>query len=167
MLTGLDSMAADLGILLAITAMLSWGVADFLAKKAIDKIGYKTIYSYKPSLSRFFPSCSSQFFLQNALFSPRVSWHNCFRRRHGSHRLHFHVQRLRKRQRLRCSSDHRQLVSHNSPTSSSFSSRKHLTRCKSSASSQYFIGFFSPRQTLPTQKKYQTEAGGQREPRMP
>ena len=35
-------MAADLGIFLAVTAMLSWGVADFLAKKAIDKIGYKT-----------------------------------------------------------------------------------------------------------------------------
>ncbi len=35
-------MALDLGILFAITAMLSWGVADFLAKKAIDKIGYKT-----------------------------------------------------------------------------------------------------------------------------
>ena len=35
-------MALNLGILLAITAMLSWGVADFLAKKAIDQIGYKT-----------------------------------------------------------------------------------------------------------------------------
>ena len=35
-------MALDLGILFAVTAMLSWGIADFLAKKAIDKIGYKT-----------------------------------------------------------------------------------------------------------------------------
>ena len=35
-------MAADEGILFAITAMCSWGVADFFAKKAIDKIGYKT-----------------------------------------------------------------------------------------------------------------------------
>ena len=35
-------MALDIGILFAVTAMLSWGVADFLAKKAIDKIGYKT-----------------------------------------------------------------------------------------------------------------------------
>ena len=35
-------MALDLGILFAITAMLGWGIADFLAKKAIDKIGYKT-----------------------------------------------------------------------------------------------------------------------------
>ncbi len=35
-------MALDLGILLAVTAMLSWGIADFLAKKAIDKVGYKT-----------------------------------------------------------------------------------------------------------------------------
>ena len=35
-------MALDLGIFFAVTAMLSWGVADFLAKKAIDKIGYKT-----------------------------------------------------------------------------------------------------------------------------
>jgi len=33
-------MDARIGILYAITAMLSWGVADFLAKKAIDKIGY-------------------------------------------------------------------------------------------------------------------------------
>ncbi|MGA3060057.1 MAG: DMT family transporter [Candidatus Bathyarchaeia archaeon] len=34
--------ALDLGILLAIIAMMSWGVADFLAKIAIDKIGYRT-----------------------------------------------------------------------------------------------------------------------------
>jgi drug/metabolite transporter (DMT)-like permease len=33
-------MDAKIGILFAITAMLSWGVGDFLAKKAIDKIGY-------------------------------------------------------------------------------------------------------------------------------
>jgi len=35
-------MAFDLGIVFAITAMLSWGVADVFAKKAIDKVGYKT-----------------------------------------------------------------------------------------------------------------------------
>ena len=35
-------MTLDLGILLAVTAMLGWGIADFLAKIAIDKIGYKT-----------------------------------------------------------------------------------------------------------------------------
>jgi drug/metabolite transporter (DMT)-like permease len=34
-------MALDVGILLAVTAMVSWGVADFLAKKAIDQVGYK------------------------------------------------------------------------------------------------------------------------------
>ncbi len=34
-------MALALGILFAITAMLSWGTADFFAKKAIDKLGYK------------------------------------------------------------------------------------------------------------------------------
>jgi len=35
-------MALEFGILLAVTAMMSWGIADFLAKKAIDKVGYKT-----------------------------------------------------------------------------------------------------------------------------
>jgi len=35
-------MALNSGILLAITAMLGWGVADFLAKKVIDQIGYRT-----------------------------------------------------------------------------------------------------------------------------
>jgi len=35
-------MALEIGILFAITAMLSWGTADFFAKKAIDKVGYKT-----------------------------------------------------------------------------------------------------------------------------
>jgi drug/metabolite transporter (DMT)-like permease len=35
-------MALDSGILLAVAAMVSWGVADFLAKKAIDQVGYKT-----------------------------------------------------------------------------------------------------------------------------
>jgi uncharacterized membrane protein len=35
-------MALDFGIALAVAAMVSWGVADFLAKKAIDQIGYRT-----------------------------------------------------------------------------------------------------------------------------
>jgi len=35
-------MALGLGIVLAVAAMVSWGVADFLAKKAIDQIGYRT-----------------------------------------------------------------------------------------------------------------------------
>jgi drug/metabolite transporter (DMT)-like permease len=35
-------MALDLGIMLAVAAMVSWGVADFLAKKAIDQVGYRT-----------------------------------------------------------------------------------------------------------------------------
>jgi len=34
-------MALDWGIALAVAAMVSWGVADFLAKKAIDQIGYR------------------------------------------------------------------------------------------------------------------------------
>jgi transporter family protein len=34
-------MELDIGILLAIVTMLSWGIADFFAKQAIDKIGYK------------------------------------------------------------------------------------------------------------------------------
>jgi len=33
-------MSVGIGILLAIMAMISWGIGDFLAKKAIDKIGY-------------------------------------------------------------------------------------------------------------------------------
>lgn len=33
-------MAIEVGIIFAIAAMLSWGIADFLAKKAIDRIGY-------------------------------------------------------------------------------------------------------------------------------
>ena len=33
-------MALEIGILFAVTSMLSWGLADFFAKKAIDKIGY-------------------------------------------------------------------------------------------------------------------------------
>jgi drug/metabolite transporter (DMT)-like permease len=35
-------MALEIGILFAIITMLSWGTADIFAKKAIDKIGYKT-----------------------------------------------------------------------------------------------------------------------------
>ena len=35
-------MAIAIGILFALTAMLSWGTADFFAKKAIDWVGYKT-----------------------------------------------------------------------------------------------------------------------------
>ena len=35
-------MALDWGIALAVVAMVSWGVADFLAKKAIDQVGYRT-----------------------------------------------------------------------------------------------------------------------------
>jgi len=34
-------MTLDVGIVLAVAAMVSWGVADFLAKKAIDQIGYR------------------------------------------------------------------------------------------------------------------------------
>jgi len=34
-------MALDVGIILAVAAMVSWGVADFLAKVAIDRVGYK------------------------------------------------------------------------------------------------------------------------------
>jgi uncharacterized membrane protein len=34
-------MALEFGILFALTAMLSWGTADFFAKKAIDKVGFK------------------------------------------------------------------------------------------------------------------------------
>lgn len=33
-------MVIEVGILFAITSMLSWGIADFFAKKAVDKIGY-------------------------------------------------------------------------------------------------------------------------------
>ena len=40
--SGRGRMALDLGIALAVAAMVSWGVADFLAKKAIDQIGYRT-----------------------------------------------------------------------------------------------------------------------------
>jgi len=35
-------MALAIGILFAIIVMLSWGTADFFAKKAIDRVGYKT-----------------------------------------------------------------------------------------------------------------------------
>ncbi|MGA2681896.1 MAG: hypothetical protein ABSF44_08870 [Candidatus Bathyarchaeia archaeon] len=35
-------MAFDYGILLAITAMIGWGFADFFAKIVTDKVGYKT-----------------------------------------------------------------------------------------------------------------------------
>ena len=35
-------MALATGILFAVVALLSWGTADFFAKKAIDKVGYKT-----------------------------------------------------------------------------------------------------------------------------
>lgn len=34
-------MAIEVGVVFAILTMLSWGIADFLAKKAIDRIGYK------------------------------------------------------------------------------------------------------------------------------
>ena len=61
-------MALDLGILLAITAMISWGIADFFAKKAIDKIGYKTSISSQSncSLSSSCHFCNPV--LQNAFF---------------------------------------------------------------------------------------------------
>ena len=35
-------MFLALGILLAITAMLSWGTSDFFAKVSIDSLGHKT-----------------------------------------------------------------------------------------------------------------------------
>ena len=36
------AMTLDIGILFAVTTMLSWGISDFFAKQAINKIGYKT-----------------------------------------------------------------------------------------------------------------------------
>jgi drug/metabolite transporter (DMT)-like permease len=35
-------MALALGILFALIAMLSWGTADVFAKKAVNRVGYKT-----------------------------------------------------------------------------------------------------------------------------
>lgn len=35
-------MVLETGIFFAIITMLCWGIADFLAKKAIDRVGYKT-----------------------------------------------------------------------------------------------------------------------------
>jgi drug/metabolite transporter (DMT)-like permease len=61
-------MALDFGILLAVTAMLSWGVADFLAKKAIDQVGYKTSIVLNQAIS-FIPVVFIAF-----LFFKAPSW---------------------------------------------------------------------------------------------
>jgi hypothetical protein len=49
-------MILEIGILLAIATMLSWGVADFFAKKAIDKTGYRTslVISHSVTIVRYF-----------------------------------------------------------------------------------------------------------------
>ncbi|MGD0995508.1 MAG: DMT family transporter [Candidatus Bathyarchaeia archaeon] len=44
-------MTLEIGILFAITTMLSWGVADFFAKKAIDKTGYRASLVINQSVS--------------------------------------------------------------------------------------------------------------------
>lgn len=44
-------MTLEIGILLAIGTMLSWGVADFFAKKAIDKTGFKVSLWINQSVS--------------------------------------------------------------------------------------------------------------------
>ena len=51
---GRGHMSTELGIVLAFTAMASWGVADFLAKKAIDQIGYRTSIIINQTVA-FFP----------------------------------------------------------------------------------------------------------------
>ena len=44
-------MTLETGILFAISTMISWGVADFFAKKAIDKTGYKASLAINLSVS--------------------------------------------------------------------------------------------------------------------
>ncbi|MGD0644178.1 MAG: DMT family transporter [Candidatus Bathyarchaeia archaeon] len=44
-------MTLEIGILFAITTMLSWGLADFFAKKAIDKTGYRASLVINQSVS--------------------------------------------------------------------------------------------------------------------
>ena len=44
-------MTLEIGILFAIVSMLSWGTADFFAKKVIDKIGYATTLVFNLSVS--------------------------------------------------------------------------------------------------------------------
>ena len=44
-------MTLEIGILFAIGTMLSWGVADFFAKKAIDKTGFKVSLVINQSVS--------------------------------------------------------------------------------------------------------------------
>lgn len=44
-------MAIEIGILFAIVSMLSWGIADFFAKKSIDKIGYTKSLLFNQAIS--------------------------------------------------------------------------------------------------------------------
>ena len=65
-------MAADFGIFLAVTAMLSWGFADFLAKKAIDKVGYKTSIVLNQAVSLVPTLIFASFFFKMPSFSAEL-----------------------------------------------------------------------------------------------
>ncbi len=66
-------MALDWGIALAIVAMVSWGVADFLAKKAIDQIGYRTSIIINQAVA-FLPTLFiAAFFFKIPNFSPLLA----------------------------------------------------------------------------------------------
>ena len=105
--------------------MLSWGVADFLAKKAIDKIGYKTSLVLNQVVAFVPVVIFAVFFFKLPLFSPEFVGSNCFAGITGVHRIHFLVQRFPERQRVRSGSNYRKLVSHNNLVCSSLFSRKH------------------------------------------
>jgi drug/metabolite transporter (DMT)-like permease len=63
-------VALDWGIALAAVAMVSWGVADFLAKKAIDQIGYRTSIVINQAVA-FVPILFiAAFFFRMPSFSP-------------------------------------------------------------------------------------------------
>lgn len=65
-------MALDFGILLATVAMVSWGVADFLSKKAIDNIGFKTSIIINQSISFTAIFILTVFFFKLPIFTPEL-----------------------------------------------------------------------------------------------
>jgi drug/metabolite transporter (DMT)-like permease len=63
-------VALDWGIALAVVAMVSWGVADFLAKKAIDQIGYRTSIVINQAVALVPILFIAAFFFRVPSFSP-------------------------------------------------------------------------------------------------
>ena len=98
--------------------MVSWGVADFLAKKAIDQIGYRISIVINQAVAFIPILLIAALFFKLPSFTPLLAGEAVLAGVTGVIGYIFLLQRFRKRQRLCCRADHRQLVSHNRPACS-------------------------------------------------